>query len=142
MSDNEISIRAIVKTVLEVQSPIEAELVDTYDPTMESHGITSKGPSGFGGTHEMILLLPFVWEIVDAFFKEASKQAMAELVKQLKDYLIRAVEGSAAREERAANAVSLIATALQAKGIEAQQSRAVAVTVWKVLLESRSILSL
>lgn len=139
MSDSDASTRSLVKVILEIESPVESELVDTFDPAKAFHGITSKGPSGFGGAHEIALLLPIVWELIDAFFKEAKKQAIAEVVKQLKDSLVRAVKGRSAREAQTAAALSLIATALQASGVEAHQSLSVASTVWKVLLDSKLV---
>ena len=133
------AIRAITLDVLEVHSPDESFLVETYDPNRDYTGKAASGPQGFGAEIAVALLLPVVWKLVEKLLEEAAKELGQEWVRRLiAAWKVRAND-TAPAETLDTEVVEEIKRRLIAGGVEDVKVTALAATIAASLIRHPQI---
>jgi hypothetical protein len=126
---------ALTKEVLKQVAPGELYWADRFVLSQDSHGVTAKGPGGFGVGGVAAMLLPVVYLFLDGFIGEL-KERITKAGKSTADVLISKVVSVLAGDstERDANsAAALIQRYLVSKGVAEDRAEMTSKAILRVV---------
>lgn len=136
------TVNVLVIQVLDVESPEELFLVESYNPSDRTMGITAKGPLGFGGADTVIaLMLPIIYKFFDTLMDEIFKDAAKDLVKRIKTYVLSRPENQLQADAEHETLVTLVREELELAGLDISRSSSVANTVLDALVKNKYLLA-
>lgn len=120
-------VRGMTTKVLEIVSPDEAILVESYSPENRRDGEAARGPRGFGAEAGIVLLMPFIYR----YFEKMVDRIAQKSGDAIYEMLIRWIKKPAAIADPAL--VAMVEEHLRAAGLDSEQAAKVAPSVLKVV---------